>query len=157
MTCSGRSRPGLFQALRDKAEPRLGKVVGDVGQASSFPYFAFIVCNYLSLVVACTPAILRGDSRRRGTTMLTIEVPFIFDRHPFALCSRSFFQRAIMPMADSTSIAVFRCPLYTNSGHVRCKSKCPLSANSGRQPHICSDENRKTASQRSLRKLHRAY
>ena len=34
---------------------------------------------------------------------------------------------------------------------------CPLCANSGHQPHICSNENRKTASQRSLRKFHRAY
>ena len=35
--------------------------------------------------------------------------------------------------------------------------RCPLSANSGHQPHICSNENRKTASQRSLRKFHHAY
>jgi hypothetical protein len=52
MTWSGRSRPGLLQAPRDKAEPRLGKVVGDVGRASPFPYLAFIIMLiYLSLVV----------------------------------------------------------------------------------------------------------
>ena len=96
MTCSGRSRPGLFQALRDKAEPRLGKVVGDVGQASSFPYFAFIIMLiYLSLVVRVRA--LRGDFSSVGTITLTIEVPLIFDsRDSHPLCAHEvFFQRAI--------------------------------------------------------------
>ena len=43
------------------------------------------------------------------------------------------------------------------SGHSRLRLACPLCANSGHQPHICSNENRKTASQRSLRKFHHAY
>ncbi|MGC2827408.1 MAG: hypothetical protein WA322_24805, partial [Pseudolabrys sp.] len=53
------------------AEPRLGKVVGDVGQASSFPYFAFIIMP------------------------LTIEVPLIFDsRDSHPLCAHEVFFNA---------------------------------------------------------------
>ncbi|MGB6705871.1 MAG: hypothetical protein WBE94_12125, partial [Pseudolabrys sp.] len=72
-------------------------VDGDVGQASSFPYFAFIIM-FVSILVwlwLVRPRFCVEISRRRGTTMLTIEVPFIFDGpdcHP--LCVHEVFFKA---------------------------------------------------------------
>ncbi len=43
--------------------------------------------------------------------------------------------------------------LPPKSGHVQRKTSCPLSANSGHQLHISSNENRRPASQRPLRKF----